>query len=52
MIKVIVRDDKNSKAEDDLTITVLSLVRWRGGERTVQRLGRTHPHGYWLDWEA
>jgi hypothetical protein len=33
-------------------ITVLSLVRWRGGERTVQRLGRTHPHGYWLDWEA
>lgn len=33
-------------------ITVLTLVRWRGGERTVQRLGRTHPHGYWLDWES
>jgi hypothetical protein len=32
-------------------ITVVSLVRWRGGERTVHRLGTTHPHGYWLHWE-
>jgi len=33
-------------------ITVVSLVRWRGGRRTVQRLATTHPHGYWLRWEA
>ncbi|MFM2077958.1 MAG: hypothetical protein RJA49_1848 [Actinomycetota bacterium] len=33
-------------------LTVLSLVRWRGGERSVQRLATTHPHGYWLRWEA
>ena len=31
-------------------ITVVSLVRWRDGERTVHRLGTTHPHGYWLHW--
>ncbi|MFZ4718975.1 MAG: DUF2332 domain-containing protein [Ilumatobacteraceae bacterium] len=34
------------------SITVLSLVRWRDGERITQRLGTTHPHGYWLRWEA
>lgn len=33
-------------------ITVVSLVRWRGGDRSVQRLATTHPHGYWLRWEA
>lgn len=33
-------------------ITVISLVRWRGGVRSVQRLGTTHPHGYWVRWEA
>lgn len=33
-------------------ITVVSLVRWRKGHRTVQRLASTHPHGYWLRWEA
>jgi hypothetical protein len=32
-------------------ITVVSLVRWRNGQRKVQRLGTTHPHGYWLHWE-
>jgi hypothetical protein len=32
-------------------ITVVSLVRWRDGRRTVQRLATTHPHGYWLHWE-
>lgn len=32
-------------------ITVVTLVRWRNGERTVQRLGTTHPHGYWFRWE-
>ena len=30
--------------------TVVSLVRWRHGERTVTRLATAHPHGYWLDW--
>jgi hypothetical protein len=33
-------------------LTVISLVRWRGGRRTVQRLATTHPHGYWLRWEV
>lgn len=32
-------------------ITVLSLVRWRHGARTVRRLATAHPHGYWLHWE-
>ena len=32
-------------------LTVLSLVRWRAGVRTAQRLATTHPHGYWLHWE-
>ena len=32
-------------------ITVVTLVRWRDGRRTVHRLGTTHPHGYWLHWE-
>ncbi|HEX2705169.1 MAG TPA: DUF2332 family protein, partial [Candidatus Lustribacter sp.] len=32
-------------------LTVLSLVRWRDGARTVERLGTTHPHGFWLHWE-
>jgi hypothetical protein len=33
-------------------ITVVSLVRWRGGRRSVARLASTHPHGYWLRWEG
>jgi hypothetical protein len=33
-------------------LTVLSLVRWRNGARTAQRLATTHPHGYWLHWET
>jgi hypothetical protein len=32
-------------------LTVLSLVTWRQGNRTVRRLATTHPHGYWLHWE-
>lgn len=34
-----------SPAED---LTVVSLVRWRGGRRTIERIGTGHPHGYWL----
>lgn len=30
--------------------TVLVLVRWRDGRRTVEHLADTHPHGYWLHW--
>lgn len=37
-----------SPAED---ITVLSMVTWRSGRRTVRRLATTHPHGFWLHWE-
>ncbi len=33
-------------------ITVLSAVTWRAGERSVHRLATTHPHGFWLHWEA
>ncbi|MGA0879255.1 MAG: DUF2332 domain-containing protein [Ilumatobacteraceae bacterium] len=35
-------------AED---ITVLSLISWRAGRRTVRRLATTHPHGNWINWE-
>ena len=31
--------------------SVLALVRWRDGQRTVDHLGIAHPHGYWLHWE-
>jgi hypothetical protein len=30
--------------------TVLVLVRWRSGARTVDHLADTHPHGYWMHW--
>lgn len=30
--------------------TAITLVTWRGGRRTVERLGIAHPHGYWLHW--
>lgn len=33
-----------------LDVTVLSLVRWRDGARSVVHLARCHPHGYWLRW--
>jgi hypothetical protein len=33
-------------------VTVVALVRWRRGARTVQRFATTHPHGYWLHWET
>ena len=29
----------------------VSLVRWRGGSRAVERLAKCHPHGYWMHWE-
>jgi hypothetical protein len=31
--------------------TVLVLVRWRAGERTVAHLADVHPHGYWMHWQ-
>lgn len=33
-------------------LTVLSLATWRGGVRRVQRLATSHPHGFWLHWQA
>jgi len=30
--------------------TVLSMARWRGGERTVEHLATCHPHGFWIQW--
>lgn len=32
-------------------LTVITLVRWRNGEQSVQRLATSHPHGYWMQWE-
>jgi hypothetical protein len=29
-------------------LTVVSLVRWRRGVRTVQRVATAHPHGFWM----
>ena len=37
-------------ANNDEFMTVLSLVSWRNGHRTSQRLAVTHPHGYWIHW--
>lgn len=34
----------------DELITVITLVTWRQGQRTVQRLATTHPHGSWIHW--
>jgi hypothetical protein len=34
----------------DPHLTVLSMVRWRGGERTVDHLATVHPHGFWMHW--
>ncbi len=39
-------------AEPPEDITVVSLVRWRSGVRSVDRLATAHPHGYWLHWES
>lgn len=30
--------------------TVLSMVRWRNGERLVDHLATCHPHGFWIHW--
>lgn len=32
--------------------TVLVLVRWRAGQRTIDHLADAHPHGYWLHWTS
>jgi len=30
--------------------TVLSMVRWRNGRRSVDHLATVHPHGFWMHW--
>lgn len=30
--------------------TVLTMVRWRHGERIVEHLATVHPHGFWMHW--
>ncbi len=32
------------------SLSVLRVVRWRGGERRVEYLAAGHPHGYWFSW--
>lgn len=34
----------------DELITVITLVTWRAGHRSVRRLATTHPHGNWVNW--
>jgi hypothetical protein len=34
----------------DPHLTVLTMVRWRNGERTVDHLATVHPHGFWMHW--
>lgn len=33
-------------------ITVVSIVRWRAGQRQVQRWATAHPHGFWMRWST
>ena len=30
--------------------TVLSMARWRDGQRVVDHLATCHPHGFWIHW--
>lgn len=30
--------------------TVVSLIRWRDGVRTVEHMADAHPHGFWMHW--
>jgi len=30
--------------------TVLSMIRWRNGTRSVAHLATVHPHGFWMHW--
>ncbi len=34
----------------DPNLTVVSMVRWRRGERSVDHLATVHPHGFWMHW--
>jgi hypothetical protein len=40
----------NAPDQRDDDLTVLSMVRWRGGERIVDHLATVHPHGFWMHW--
>jgi hypothetical protein len=35
---------------EDPHLTVVTLVRWRGGKRSVDHLATAHPHGFWIHW--
>lgn len=37
-------------ALDDPHLTVLSVARWRRGERSIAHLATAHPHGFWIHW--
>jgi hypothetical protein len=34
----------------DPGLSVLTLVRWRDGRRSVEHLATCHPHGFWIRW--
>ncbi len=36
----------------DPSLTSMTLVRWRGGARSVDHLATCHPHGFWLHWRT
>jgi hypothetical protein len=37
---------------DRVQRTVVTLVRWRDGVRTVEHPADAHPHGFWIHWKA
>ena len=42
----------NSPDPKDPHRTVLSMARWRRGERVVEHLATVHPHGFWMQWRS
>ncbi len=40
----------NGPDPKDAHRTVLSMARWRRGQRTVEHLATCHPHGFWIHW--
>jgi len=40
----------NGPDPEDAHRTVLTMVRWRNGERIVDHLATVHPHGFWIHW--
>ncbi|MBG7606277.1 MAG: DUF2332 family protein [Actinobacteria bacterium] len=46
----LIEELPNGPDPQDPHRTVLSLARWRDGQRTVEHLATCHPHGFWIQW--